>query len=143
MFDVSLIELAVIALVALLVLGPEKLPRAARTVGLYARRARNSWQAVRADIERELAADDLKRSMQAHADAVQAPIRAIQRDLSAPLDAGDRLDGPLSRQQVPGEQAVPGATAGGRDAPGTPGSGGHGAAQGGAVDDGAPAPDRR
>ena len=63
MFDVSLIELAVIGLVALLVLGPEKLPRAARTVGLYVRKARQSWYAVRADIERELAADELKRSL--------------------------------------------------------------------------------
>lgn len=63
MFDVSLIELAVIALVALLVLGPEKLPRAARTVGLYVRKARQSWYSVRADIERELAADELRRSL--------------------------------------------------------------------------------
>lgn len=63
MFDVSLIELAVIALVALLVLGPEKLPRAARTVGLYVRKAKQSWYSVRADIERELAADELRRSL--------------------------------------------------------------------------------
>ena len=47
MFDVSLFELALIALVALLVLGPEKLPRAARTVGLYVRKARQSWYSVR------------------------------------------------------------------------------------------------
>ena len=64
MFDVSLVELAVIALVALLVLGPERLPRAARTVGLYVRKARQSWYSVRADIERELAADELKRSLE-------------------------------------------------------------------------------
>lgn len=63
MFDVSMIEVAVIALVALLVLGPEKLPRAARTAGLYMRKARASWHAIRTDIERELAAEDLKRAM--------------------------------------------------------------------------------
>ncbi len=63
MFEVSMVELAVIALVALLVLGPEKLPRAARTAGLYLRKARASWHAIRTDIERELAADDLKRAM--------------------------------------------------------------------------------
>lgn len=63
MFEVSMIELAVIALVALLVLGPEKLPRAARTAGLYMRKARASWHAIRSDIERELADDDLKRAM--------------------------------------------------------------------------------
>lgn len=68
MFDVSLVELAVIALVALLVLGPERLPRAARTVGLYVRKARQSWYSVRADIERELAADELKRSLKRNTD---------------------------------------------------------------------------
>ena len=71
MFDVSLIELAVIALVALLVLGPEKLPRAARTVGLYVRKAKQSWYSVRADIERELAADELRRSLKQTEDSVR------------------------------------------------------------------------
>ena len=71
MFDVSLVELAVIALVALLVLGPEKLPRAARTVGLYVRKARQSWYSVRSEIERELAADELKRSLKQTEDAIR------------------------------------------------------------------------
>ena len=74
MFDVSLVELAVIALVALLVLGPERLPRAARTVGLYVRKARQSWYSVRADIERELAADELKRSMERNKDGLQSSL---------------------------------------------------------------------
>ena len=83
MFDVSLIELAVIALVALLVLGPERLPRAARTVGLYVRKARQSWYSVRADIERELAADELKRSIKRSGDEIRESIGldAIQHDL--------------------------------------------------------------
>lgn len=72
MFDVSMVELAVIALVALLVLGPEKLPRAARTVGLYVRKARQSWYSVRSEIERELAADELKRSLEQTEDTLRA-----------------------------------------------------------------------
>ena len=75
MFDVSLVELAVIALVALLVLGPENLPRAARTVGLYVRKAKQSWYAVRADIERELAADELKRSLKRTEESVRDAAR--------------------------------------------------------------------
>lgn len=73
MFEVSMIELAVIALVALLVLGPEKLPRAARTAGLYLRKARASWHSIRADIERELAAEDLKRAMKETERSLLAP----------------------------------------------------------------------
>ncbi len=63
MFDLSFGELALIAVVALLVLGPERLPGAARTAGALMRRLRNSWQGVRSEIERELAAEDIKRSI--------------------------------------------------------------------------------
>ena len=63
MFDVGFSEIALIAVVALLVLGPERLPKVARTVGALMRRARNSWQDVRGEIERELAAEDLKRTI--------------------------------------------------------------------------------
>lgn len=64
MFDISFVELMLIGVVALLVLGPEKLPGAARTLGGLIRRARSSWSNVRGEIERELAAEELKRSMQ-------------------------------------------------------------------------------
>lgn len=95
MFDVSLIELAVIALVALLVLGPERLPRAARTVGLYVRKARQSWYSVRADIERELAADELKRSIKRSGDDLRESI------------GFDRLRDDLSgRKPAPAKPAV-------------------------------------
>jgi sec-independent protein translocase protein TatB len=63
MFDVGMGEIGLIAVVALLVLGPERLPGAARTAGALLRKARQSWQSVRAEIERELAAEELKRSM--------------------------------------------------------------------------------
>lgn len=63
MFDFSFGEMGLIAVVALLVLGPERLPRVARTAGALARRARNSWQSVRDEIERELQAEELKRSL--------------------------------------------------------------------------------
>jgi sec-independent protein translocase protein TatB len=81
MFDVSLVELAMISLVALLVLGPEKLPRAARTVGLYVRKAKQSWYSVRADIERELAADELKRSLKSTEAAVRTSAEATRAAL--------------------------------------------------------------
>jgi sec-independent protein translocase protein TatB len=63
MFDIGSGELALLAIVALLVLGPERLPRAARTAGALLRRARASWQNVRTEIENELAAEELKQSI--------------------------------------------------------------------------------
>lgn len=60
MFDVGFWELAVIMIVALLVIGPERLPRVARTIGLWLGRARSAFNSVKADINRELRAEELK-----------------------------------------------------------------------------------
>ena len=64
MFDIGFSELLVIAIVALVVLGPERLPKAARFAGLWVRRARNQWDSVKQELERELHAEDIKRQMQ-------------------------------------------------------------------------------
>jgi sec-independent protein translocase protein TatB len=82
MFDIGFSELLVIALVALVVLGPERLPKAARFAGLWVRRARAQWYSVKHELERELAAEDLKRSLQ----ETQAAMREAQAALR---DAGD------------------------------------------------------
>lgn len=68
MFDVGFWELAVIMVVALLVVGPERLPRLARTVGLWVGKGRRFVQTVKADIDRELAADELKKTLAKQAD---------------------------------------------------------------------------
>jgi sec-independent protein translocase protein TatB len=83
MFDIGMGEIGLIAVVGLLVLGPERLPRVARTAGALLRKARNSWQSVRSDIERELAAEDLKRTMRETAAA--ADPSADLRRATAPL----------------------------------------------------------
>jgi sec-independent protein translocase protein TatB len=65
MFDIGFSELVVIALVALLVLGPEKLPGAARTVGALMRRARQSWTSLQSELEREIGASEIRSSLEA------------------------------------------------------------------------------
>lgn len=69
MFDVGFSELVLIGVVALVVLGPERLPGAARTAGALVRRARASWASVKAEVEREVAAEELKRSIRDSAEA--------------------------------------------------------------------------
>ena len=64
MFDVGFSEILVIAVVALLVLGPERLPKAARFAGLWLRRARAHWNSVKAEFENELADEELRRNIQ-------------------------------------------------------------------------------
>ena len=59
MFDVGFWEIAIIAVIALLVIGPERLPKAARTAGLWVGRARRMVTDVKADIDREIREGDL------------------------------------------------------------------------------------
>ena len=63
MFGISSGELFFIAIIALIVLGPERLPKVARLAGMWVRRARNQWHSVKDELERELAAEELKRSL--------------------------------------------------------------------------------
>lgn len=81
MFDVGFSELVLIGVVALVVLGPERLPGAARTVGAVVRRARASWASVKAEVEREIAAEEIKRSVRDAAAAAD-----VQRDLATAAD---------------------------------------------------------
>jgi len=60
MFDIGFWELCVIAVVALLILGPERLPVAARTAGLWIGKARRLIGNVKTEIDRELQLDELR-----------------------------------------------------------------------------------
>ena len=61
MFDISFTELLIIAVVALLVVGPERLPKVARTAGLLLGRLQRYVSDVKADISREMQIEELKR----------------------------------------------------------------------------------
>ena len=80
MFDIGFSELLVIAVVALLVLGPERLPRAARFAGLWMRRARAQWYSVKSELEHELAADELRRSLRQTQDELRDANARMQRE---------------------------------------------------------------
>ena len=63
MFDSGFWELLLIAIVALVVVGPERMPKLIRVTGLWIGRANASIQSVRSDISRELRADELRRAI--------------------------------------------------------------------------------
>ncbi len=106
MFGLSFPELAMIALVALLVLGPERLPGAARTAGALLRKARTSWNSVKTDIERELAADEIRQSLKVASEAgntlvreVDSGIRSVSEEVATTATAAGRIF-----QDVPSEE---------------------------------------
>ena len=76
MFDVSFVELMVVGVVALLVLGPERLPGAARTLGSFVRKARGAWNGVRGEFERQMALDEVKRSVREVRESIESPAAA-------------------------------------------------------------------
>src|SRR5262245_6522690 len=88
MFDIGFSELFVIAIVALIVLGPERLPKAARFAGLWVRRARAQWYSVKSELENELAAEELKRSLR----QTEETLREARDELNTGLnEARDRM----------------------------------------------------
>lgn len=82
MFDIGFSEMLMIGLVALIVLGPARLPKAARTVGTFLRRARRSWEGLKAEVEREIEADRIKKELA----QVPDPRQLIDEHLARPLD---------------------------------------------------------
>ena len=64
MFDIGFSELSLLAVLGLLILGPERLPGVARVLGGYLRKARRTWNIVKAEIETELAATDIRNTIQ-------------------------------------------------------------------------------
>jgi sec-independent protein translocase protein TatB len=93
MFDFSLGEMLVVALVALVVLGPERLPKAARFAGLWVRKARAQWYSMKHELEQELASEELRRSLRESQQALrdaEAQLREatadVPRAIAAPSD---------------------------------------------------------
>jgi sec-independent protein translocase protein TatB len=78
MFDIGFSELLLIAVVALLVLGPERLPKAARLAGLWIRKARTQWNAVKAELENEIADEELRRNLREASDAMRDGVQQVR-----------------------------------------------------------------
>ena len=99
MFDFSLGEMLVVALVALVVLGPERLPKAARFAGLWVRKARAQWYSMKNELEQELASEELKRSLR---DSQQA-LREAEARLREATDEPPRAIAPPATTAPPDE----------------------------------------
>lgn len=64
MFDIGLWEFVLCGVIALVVLGPERLPKAARTVGTWAGKARRAWFSLRTELEQEFEIQELRQQIQ-------------------------------------------------------------------------------
>ena len=116
MFDVGLTELMVIGVVALIVIGPERLPKVARTAGLLLGRLQRYVGDVKADINREIQLDELRKlksDVQDTALNLEASIRGEMRAVETAVgehvqSARSALDD-LAQTSAAGTQAEPNA----------------------------------
>jgi len=82
MFDIGFSELMVIAVVALVVIGPERLPSVARSLGTMLGRAQRYFNSVKAEVNRELQLEELKRIQQETYDRVMAMETEVKTELA-------------------------------------------------------------
>ena len=85
MFDVGFWELMIIGVVALLVIGPKRLPAVARTVGVWVGRGKRLVGSVKSDIEQEIRAEELKRILKEQ--QIKNPLHEIVEETKEDLQA--------------------------------------------------------
>ena len=108
MFDPSFFELIIICVVALVVLGPDRLPGAIKTLGLWIGRLRRSFNSIKREIEQEVGADEIRRQLRNEAimekfnntktqitesiDSVKGEAESIKNDLNLKKQLSDVTD---------------------------------------------------
>jgi sec-independent protein translocase protein TatB len=111
MFDIAFSEIVVIAVVALIVIGPERLPKVARTLGHMFGRLQRYVNDVKADINREMELDELRKlksEVQSAASEFESSIHKAAHD----VDSGVRaVETELNEAGRPPSEAAPPATA--------------------------------
>ncbi len=83
MFDVGFSEIVVIAVVALIVIGPERLPKVARTLGHLFGRMQRYVNDVKADISREMELDELRKLQTSVQDAARAIEQTVNKEITS------------------------------------------------------------
>ncbi|MEX2132425.1 MAG: Sec-independent protein translocase protein TatB [Pseudohongiellaceae bacterium] len=100
MFNVGPFELLIIFVVALLVIGPERLPGAVKTGGLWIGRFRRSFHKIKAEIEQELNADEIRRQL--HNESILEEVENVKRTHK---ELGDEMSEAVSLASEMGRKA--------------------------------------
>jgi sec-independent protein translocase protein TatB len=101
MFGISFSELLLVGLVALLVLGPERLPGAARTAGLWVGRLKRSFNAIKQEVEREIGADEIRRQLHnEHILSLEQEAKKIFAPQQTPVEPVATVSPPVEAQTI-------------------------------------------
>ncbi|WP_101758347.1 Sec-independent protein translocase protein TatB [Oceanicoccus sp. KOV_DT_Chl] len=94
MFDIGFQELLLIGVIALVIMGPERLPGAVRSASMWIARLRRSFQQIKNDIEREIGADDIKQQL--HNESI---MQSLEQTKSNILDTANSLKPDMDKLQ--------------------------------------------
>ena len=112
MFDIGFLELILVSIIGLLVLGPERLPGAIRTVSLYMGKLRRSFNSIRSEIERELKADEIRQEL--HNQSILQELRETEKAMRKGLGVDGTLIGkdgyPIEAEEPGDSPAAAGST---------------------------------
>ncbi len=84
MFDIGFLELIVIGVLALLVLGPERLPTAARTTGVWIGRIKQSFSAIQQEVNQQLNMEDLQRQLEENRRKLEDTLQQQEQSILEP-----------------------------------------------------------
>lgn len=112
MLDIGFTELLLVAVIALVVLGPERLPKAIRTTAYWVGKIRRSFQSVKEELEREIDADGIKQQL--HNEAVMKELNKTREQFQSQINDLKRAVDPAAGDQ--------GATSAGKGDTEKPGS---------------------
>ena len=101
MFDIGFAELIIIGVVALIVIGPERLPGAVRTASAWLNRFRRGFNEIKQEVQQELHNDEIMRDLRESRDQLRRETESLRQDLSKPLDDAKALTDDLGLGATP------------------------------------------
>ena len=101
MLDIGFQELVLIGVIALLVVGPHRLPKLARTAGIYVGKLQRMVAGVRADVENELRTDEVRRAMQEFApvDEIKSTVEELKSSVDGAKDSLESMKDSVEEAQ--------------------------------------------
>jgi len=96
MFDIGFAEILLIGVVALIVLGPEKLPTAVRAVGLWVGRAKRAVSGIQSEISEELRLDEMRRTASIHKEELDKELNEMKQPFNQAFGDGSPITAAVS-----------------------------------------------
>jgi len=111
MFDIGFTELVIIAVVSLLVIGPEKLPGTIRTASAWLHRIRRGFNDIRQEVEQELHNDSVLQELRKTRDEIKTGVenarRELERDAAAAIKPADEAASDTQADTTPASGREP------------------------------------